>query len=446
MGVENVQNPIEADVAHVFHPMSVLASVSEEQVLIFEHAQGLRVTDISGTEYLDSRAGMANVNIGYGREELAEVAAESMRRLSYAKLFYGQGSPSAARLAAKLREITPTGIERLFFTVGGSDANDSVIKMVRYFNASQGRPEKVKIIGRKHSYHGMTLGALSLTGGPEYWKDFGPLVPGIVHIEQPEATDKNAAQVLEEAILREGPETVAAFVAEPISVPARYVMPPPGYWAAVRAICTKYDVLLVSDEVITGFGRTGTMFAADHWNIQPDVIVMSKGLTSGYLPLGAVGVSEALYDGIAARAGMFMHGFTGGGHPVACDVALRNIEIIEDESLVENAAKIGGYLREQLEDLAARHSYFGEVRGIGMLQAIDVNCDPPVPAYSESEEQVAASILAAFRKERLLGRVYGQTIGFCPSLCATSSDIDEIVSRVERAVSSVFPHRGHPVN
>lgn len=384
--------------------------------------------DIDGNEWLDAAAGLLNVNVGYGRAELAEAAANALRQLSYGNLFFGRGSVHAAELVGTLAAITPPQINRFFLTLGGSDATDTSIKLVRYYNVTNGRPTKLHIIGRMQSYHGMSLGAWSVTGDEALWENFGPRLPGFSHISQPSAD--RGAEALEEEILRVGPENVAAFLAEPISMPARVNVPPDDYWPGIREVCDRYDVLLVADEVITGFGRTGRMFAMDHWGVVPDLVQMSKGLTSGYAPLGAVGIADRVAEALSNERDLF-HGFTAAGHPSACAVAVENIRIVQTEALVEKSRLRGEYFRHELESLVGRSEAFEAVRGLGLLLALDVSDEVPQGARDELYRRLFDL--------RLLIRPYdhGVTVGFAPSLAITESEIDEIVDRVERAASGL---------
>jgi putrescine aminotransferase len=415
----------EADVNHLLHPSGPV-TIAAEDALIFRSARGIRMVDIDGNEWLDVAAGLVNVNIGYGRQELADVAADAIRELCYANPFFGRGSVTAARLAGKLAEITPPGIERFFMTNSGSDANDTAVKLARHYNILRGRPEKIHIIAREQSFHGNTVGGWSVTGNES--TKFGPRLAGVSHIPQPGAGV--GAEALEREILRVGPDKVAMFIAEPISTPPRINIPPDEYWPAIRAICSKYDVLLSLDEVITGFGRTGTMFASEHWGVSPDLMQVSKGITSGYLPLGAVGLTEEL-TGVFETAGEVSHGFTTGGHSVSCAVALENIRIIEDERLVERGAATCARLRSLLEQRYVGKGLFCAVRGIGSISGIDL--DPSVP------DDVRERLESVFMGQRLLLRDYGQwrTVGFAPSLAITDSEVDEVLERFDTAISQL---------
>jgi adenosylmethionine-8-amino-7-oxononanoate aminotransferase len=418
--------------AHTVLQMTRLSKAAEVGPVVFAEGSGLRIRDIHGHEHLDAIAGLFNVNVGYGRDELADVAADSIKRLAYGTNFFGRTTPSALELAAKLAEITPAGIERFFLTLGGSDAVDTAIKLVRHHNVLAGRPEKVKVVARRDGYHGMTFGGTTATGQAVLRDAVGPLLPGVIHVAQPDPADgQGSAAALEQAIVAEGPATVAAVIGEPISLPPGVAIPPDDYWPAVREVCTRHGVLLIADEVVTGFGRTGRMFACEHWALEPDLILMSKGLTSGYLPLGAVGLREELFERLAESATIIPHGFTAGGHPASCAVALANIDIIEREGLVDNARAVGGHLGALLRELADRNELVTEARSLGMLAAIDV-ADVEAPGGAPS---LGDWLTAALQERRLLLRNYRNTLAIGPSLTATKTDVEEIVERIEAAVT-----------
>jgi len=424
------------DVAHVVHPLTPLGGEMAKSVTVIVGGDGIRVQDAAGRKYIDACSGLWNVNVGYGRAELAEAAAEQLRNLGYATLYINRGNAPAARLATKLAEITPGNIARFFFSLGGSDANDTAIKLARFYNARRGHPEKYQIIARQEGYHGSTFGAMSATGETEFWRDFGPLLPGFTHIEQPQPDDRDAAQALEAEIVRLGSETVAAFIAEPICVPAGVSIPPATYWPAIRDVCTRYDVLLIADEVITGFGRTGRFFGLEHWDVVPDLLVVSKGLTSGYLPLGAVGMSSDFYEVISEPDRPFMHGFTTGGHPACCAVALRNIEIIEDELLIENARVVGDHLKVRLQAVCPDSSDVPSVRGLGMMAALDLAAEGKRAARFEISG-LGKRVETELRERGVLVRAFGDTIAIAPPLITTVTEIDEIVDTIRAVIGSI---------
>ena len=428
------------DQAHLVHGYGTPGG--DGQPAIFVEGDGVRLTDATGETWIDAMAGLWNVTVGYGRAELAAPVADVISRLGFVSSFGPNGHEPGTRLAAKLAQITPAEINRFFFTGGGSDANETAIKLARYAHAVTGSPEKNKVIARRLSYHGVTMGALSATGDDLYWSSFGPRLEGFSYIDQPYA--EGAAEQLEQEILRQGPETVAAFIAEPISMPSRLVVPSPDYWPRIREICTQYDVSLILDEVITGFGRTGRMFAHEHWGIYPDLLVLSKGITSGYLPLGAVGLTDALFEDLNAGRELLLHGFTTAGNPASCALALANIAIIEDEGLVENAARVGAHLHERLEEIAGRHSVIGDARAFGLLGAIDLVADSRTGEKFPAELQVGGQVLDELRSRRVLARSMGDSMIIGPSLVATVEDIDELVDAHEQSIVAVTTGRVRP--
>jgi adenosylmethionine-8-amino-7-oxononanoate aminotransferase len=421
------------DRTHLIHPFSTLRAVETAEIPIFVEGSGVHLTSHQGDVYLDAISGLYNVAIGYGRTELAQAAATQMETLAYASLFFELGNEPAARLAARLATIAPEGMDRFFFTLGGSDAVDTAVKFIRHRNALLGHHEKTHIIARRDGYHGMTFAAVSATGGQAYRKEVGPLLPGFTHISQPTAADADAAEELEEEILARGAERVAAFIAEPISLPGGAVIPHRDYWPRVREICTKHHVLLVADEVITGFGRTGAMFGLEHWDITPDMMIMSKGITSGYAPLGAVGVANTFYRDLRDSEEPLLHGFTTSGHPVSCAVALRNIDIIEEENLVEQSATTGAYMLRELAALAERQPAIRAVRGLGLLAAFDVQL-----ADDHGDDAALGRHLAeTLRDDHVLVRYYGATIVLAPSLSIRREEVDELCARILSAVNAL---------
>lgn len=422
---------LDADRTHVIHGFSPLRRGAEPGP-IFREARGIHMTDIDGNDWLDACGGLANLSLGYGRDELADVAAESMKQLSFGTTFYHhRGHIPGAQLAEKLAEITPEGIDQFFYALGGCDAVETAIKLARYVNAVNGRPEKYHIIGRVRSYHGVTYGAMSLTGDPAMWANCGPLLEGFSHIEQPRPGVAGEAQALEDEIVRIGADKVAAFMAEPISTPNGIKVPPDDYWAEIREICDRHEVLLISDEVLTGFGRTGRMFAIDNWGVQPDLMTLSKAITAGYFPLSVVGMTSELVDRLSSATDIFRHGVTSGGHAVGCAVALATIDIMERDSVTDQALAGGRYLVGELRALAERYPALSQasVRGIGMMVAVDFDSDAVGPEFGVAAHK-------QFVRERLFVRDYlgSQTIGFLPALICSEQDIDEIIQRLEAGI------------
>jgi adenosylmethionine-8-amino-7-oxononanoate aminotransferase len=421
--------------AHAVLQMTSLRQVAVHGPLLVAEASGNRLRNIDGREYIDAVNGLFNVNIGYGRPELPAVAAEAMRRLSFGSNYFGRTHVGALALSEKLASITPPGIDRFFLTVGGSDAVDTAIKLVRHANVLAGNPEKMTVIARRDGFHGMTMAGTTATGVKSLRDHVGPLLPGFVHIGQPGAAGDNAtAEQLESKILELGPDTVAAFIGEPVSLPPGLAIPPTDYWPAIRDVCSRYGVRLIADEIINGFGRTGRMFASEHWEIGPDVITMSKGITSGYVPLGAVGIGEEHYQQLLDSDTIIPHGFTAGGHPVACAVALANIGIIENEGLVENAACVGQYLLARLHELADNHEEVLSVRALGMLGAFDID-GKRITGDPETATQAGEILTSELAQGGLLLRPYGNTMVFGPSLATGKNEIDEIFEHIDVALT-----------
>ncbi|MBI4494147.1 MAG: aspartate aminotransferase family protein [Chloroflexi bacterium] len=438
---------IRADQEHLIHPLHLAAEHTEP--LIFVRGEGALIWDAQGREYIDGLSSLWNVNVGHGRRELAQAAAEQMERLAYTSNYVGSSTEPPIRLAARLVELAYPNLEAVFFASGGAEANESAFKTSRYYWKLRGRPDKVKTIARYHGYHGVTLAAMSATGMPPYWKMFEPRVPGFVHIQPPyryrwpeplsdaELAERAAAE-LERAILAEGPETVAAFIAEPVQGAGGVIVPPDGYFQRVRQICDRYEVLLIADEVITGFCRTGRWFGLEHWGIQPDILSFAKGVTSAYLPLGGIMVSRAIHQAIqdAPPASRFMHAYTYSGHATCCAVALRNLEIMEREGLADRSAVLGQRLLDGLQSLASLPSV-GDVRGLGMIAAVELTSDRATRAPFDAS--VGARLLAEVRRRGLFTRVVvgadrGPIVCLAPPLVATEQQVDRIVEILGEAI------------
>ena len=375
---------IKADHEHLIHPLHHPSDNAEP--IIYVRGRGATIVDATGHEYLDGLSGLWNVNVGHGRRELAQAAAAQMEELAYFSGYAGSSSVPAITLADKLIQLAYPNLQAVFFTCGGAESNESAFKTARFYWKARGKPGKVTIIARQHAYHGVTLQAMSATGMAAYWKMFEPRVPGFVHIQtcypyrfvgaRPgETVGQAAARELEEAILREGPDTVAAFIAEPIHGAGGVIYPTDDYFPLVRRVCSKHDVLFIADEVITGFCRTGKWFGLSHWNVEPDIMSFAKGVTSGYLPLGGIMVSRDIKDAIDSvkPEDRWMHAYTYSGHPTCCAVGIKNIEIMERERLNDNAAKMGDRLFAGLREALKDHPHAGDIRGgKGLLAAVEL--------------------------------------------------------------------------
>jgi len=449
---------IKADQEHLIHPLHHPVDAAEP--VIYVRGRGAVVVDVAGREYLDGLSGLWNVNVGHGRVELAEAAARQMRELAYFSGYVGSSNVPAIELARRLVELSD-GLHAVFFTCGGAEANEAAFKTARFYWKARGRPDKVKIIARRESYHGVTLQAMSATGMPAYWKMFEPRVPGFVHVQtcypyrfqgaRPgETVGQAAARELEEAILREGPDTVAAFIGEPIHGGGGVIYPTDDYWPLVREVCTRHEVLLIADEVITGFCRTGRWFATSHWNIRPDIRSFAKGVTSGYLPLGGIMVSREIKDAMDSvrPEDRWMHAYTYSAHPTCCAVALANLAIMERERLWENAARMGARLHEGLRQALGDHPHVGDIRGgKGLLAAVEFVEDRATKRNFAPERRVAARLLAELMKRGLVTRVRpvagphpapGDAVFFAPPLIVTEAEVDRIVAITRDAVTAVL--------
>jgi L-2,4-diaminobutyrate transaminase len=451
----------EMDRQSLFHPNTSIAQHLKAGPLIVGQGRGVRVVDRGGREYIDCGAGLWCVNIGYGRPEIAEAARKAIEELSYYHLFGSASNEPTIRLADRvltlLRERAGAGhLSKVFFGCSGSDANDTNVKLVRYYNNLRGRPQKKKIIARLGGYHGLTLAAASLTGIPAYHKAWDLPLEGVVHTGCPhyyryaepgesEAafTDRMIAEV--EAVLeREGPDTVAAFIAEPIMGTGGVLLPPTGYFERLQPLLERHDILLVIDEVITGFGRTGEWFATGLYGLRPDIVTLAKGITSAYFPVSASVVGERVWrvlEQASPAAGPVMHGFTYSGHPVGGAVGLANLEIMEREGMVENAARVGPYLRRRLQERVGDHPYVGEVRGVGMINAVEFVADGATRRPFDPANGVHRLVAAKAQDQGLMVRAlpFIEVIPFSPPLCMTEAEADEAADRFGQALDAATP-------
>jgi len=450
---------VKADQDHLIHPLHHPSENAEP--VIYVRGRGATVWDIGGHEYIDGLAGLWNVNVGHGRAELADAASAQMKELAYFTGYVGSSNIPAITLANRLMEITFDNMQAVFLASGGAEANESAFKTARFFWKATGKPGKVKIISRQQGYHGVTLQAMSATGMAAYWKMFEPRVPGFVHIQTcypyrfqgakaGETVGQAAARELEEAILREGPDTVAAFIGEPIHGGGGVIYPTDDYWPRVREVCTRHNVLLIADEVITGFCRTGRWFGLMHWNVKPDILSFAKGVTSGYLPLGGIMITKAIKDAMDSvkPEDRWMHAYTYSAHPTCCAVAVKNLEIMTRERLWENAAKMGERLHAGLTSAFGDHPNAGDIRGgKGLLAAVELVEDRASKKNLAADRKVAPRIQAEMMKRGVVTRVRavvgahpapGDTIYFAPPLVVTEAEVDRLVSVARDGVKAVL--------
>jgi adenosylmethionine-8-amino-7-oxononanoate aminotransferase len=439
---------IKADQDHLIHPLH--HPTDHLEPYIFVRGRGATITDAQGREYIDGLAGLWNVNVGHGRAELAEAAAAQMRELAYFSAYAGCSNVPAIQLAERLISIAYPNLQAVFFTSGGAESNESAFKTARFYWKARGKPTKVKIIARLNAYHGVTLQAMSATGMAPYWKMFEPRVPNFVHIStcypyrqdgaRPgETAGQTAARLLEEAILREGPETVAAFIAEPIHGGGGVIYPTDDYFPLVRQICDRHEVLFIADEVITGFCRTGRWFALEHWGVRPDILSFAKGVSSGYLPLGGIMVSQGIKEAMdeVKPEDRWMHAYTYSGHPTCCAVGLKNLDIMERERLWERAAAMGTRLYRGLSEALGAHPHVGDIRGgKGLLAAIELVQDRPTKAAFPPDRTMGARVLQEMAKRGVITRNRLDHVFFSPALVITEEEVDRLVSVTREAVKA----------
>jgi len=440
------------DLAAVFHPMTQISTLNEQGPMMIVRGEGIHVWDEDGKQYIDGLAGLWCTSLGYANEEIAAVAYEQIKTLSYGHLFLDKSHDTAMRLAEKLKEMVPCDFSKVFFGLSGSDANDTQIKLVRYYNNAIGRPRKKKIIARQKAYHGITFAAASATGLQPFHQGFDLPVEGFLHTDCPhhyrfaepgeteEAFASRLAESLEALILREDPDTVAAFIAEPIMGAGGVLVPPATYFEKVQQVLRKYDVLFIADEVITGFGRTGQAFATQTFDLAPDTMSLAKSLTSAYMPLSAVMIPEFMYQAIAEISkewGIFGHGFTYTGHPVSTAVGLKVLEIYERDNVFENAARLGEQFQAHIARFAD-HPLVGEVRGRGLIGACELVANKATGQAFDPASAVGKYALARMKANGLICRAIGDSLALCPPLITSQDELGEIFTRYGKSLDETL--------
>jgi 4-aminobutyrate--pyruvate transaminase len=440
------------DLEHVLHPNTNLAALHQAGPTVFTRAQGIRVWDDRGREYIEGMAGLWCTTLGYGDEELARTAYEQIKKLSFSHMFAGRSHEPGIRLADKLASMAPFKDARVFFGNSGSDGNDTQVKLVRYYNNAVGRPGKKKIVARERAYHGTTIAAGSLTGLPAFHAGFDLPIPGILHAECPnfyrgaeagETEDAYAdrlAGMLERLILREGPDTVAAMIAEPLMGVGGVLLPPAGYFQKIQAVLDRYDILMIDDEVICGFGRCGNLWGAETFRMKPTTMTVAKALSSAYLPISAVIVPEFMYEPMveaSGEVGLFGHGFTYSGHPVSAAVALKTLEIYEERKLYEHVRRLTPRFQSRLQGFAA-HPLVGEARGIGLLGACELVRDKESKEAFDAKLAVGAKCMAFCQQHGLIVRAIGDAVAVCPPYIVTERDVDDIFDRYAQGLDDTY--------
>jgi len=435
----------ELDKKHYLHPFTNHKELHAQRSRIISRADGVYIYDADGNKMLDGMSGLWCVNAGYGRQELIDAATRQLKELPYYNSFFQCAHPPAIELASIIRDVSPPQFNRVFFAGSGSESNDTILRMVRTYWDLMGQPERHTIISRNNAYHGSTVAAASLSGMKAMHKQSGLPIPGIVHVDQPYwfGSDRSlspdefglkAARSIETKILELGPEKVGAFIGEPIQGAGGVIIPPDSYWPEVQRICDKYGILLISDEVITGFGRLGKWFGAEHFGTRPDFMTFAKGVSSGYLPLGGVLVSDRVADVLIEKAGEFYHGYTYSGHPAACAVAIANIKLIQRDKLVERIRDdIGPYLQKQWASLID-HPLVGDTRMVGLMGAFELvkNKDP----LERFDEKLGVGPMCRDNliKGGLCLRAVGDTIICAPPFVLSHSEADELIEKTWKAL------------
>lgn len=447
-GLRN-ENYIKAENGrHIFHPMIDPKVTAAEPPTIVARGDGVHVFDIDGKKYLDCTAGLWNINVGHNRPEIKQAIIEQLDHLSYYSTFSNLSNPPSIALSALLMEmLAPEGMSKVLFSSGGSDANETAFKLARQFWKLEGQPERTKIISLRLGYHGVHFGGMSATGTTVHRRAYEPLVPGFFQVDNPyiyrnpwtndpKELAHICAGILDREIMHQGPDTVAAFIAEPVQGAGGMIVPPAEYWPLVRQVCDKHGVLLISDEVVTGFGRTGAMFGARGWGVKPDIMTLAKGINSGYVPLGATVVNKRIADAWLrdhGQSGIF-HGYTYSGHPLACAAALAAQKIVVDEKLPENAGKVGAVFLQHLEKLKEKHAVIGDVRGKGLMLGVEFVLDrktkapmPPTHAFGKAftKHGMAAGAMLRFTGGRLI---------LSPPLIVTEAQVREMTEIIDDAI------------
>ena len=441
MASYNTQQLQDIDGQHHIHPFTDHKALMEKGTRIITHADGVYLWDSDGNKILDGMAGLWCVNVGYGRQELVDAATDQMEELPYYNNFFQTTHPPAIELSKALVDISPSQFNHVFFTNSGSEANDTVVRMVRHFWALEGKPEKTVIISRENAYHGSTVAGSSL-GGMKGMHAQGGILHDIEHIAQPywyrsgsemdpEEFGLKTAQALELRIKEIGEDRVAAFIAEPVQGAGGVIIPPASYWPEIQRICKKYGILLIADEVICGFGRLGEWFGSEHFDIEADLMPIAKGLSSGYLPIGGLMIGDRVTETVINKGSDFNHGFTYSGHPAACAVALENIRILKDEKIIEKAKnELSPYLQKKWLALGD-HPMVGEARGVGMVGALELVKDKNTKTSYPSEQNVGTICRDFCFNNGLIMRAVGDAMIICPPLVISHSEINELIEKAK---------------
>jgi L-2,4-diaminobutyrate transaminase len=446
------------DRENFFHPSTHLAQHArgESPTRVIKTASGVYIEDRNGTKLLDAFAGLYCVNVGYGRQEIAEAIADQARELAYYHSYVGHGTEASITLSKMILDRAPSNMSKVYFGLGGSDANETNVKLIWYYNNILGRPEKKKIISRWRGYHGSGLVTGSLTGLELFHKKFDLPISQVVHTEAPyyfrradleqseEQFVAHCVSELEALIAREGADTIGAFIGEPVLGTGGIVPPPAGYWAAIQAVLKKHDILLIVDEVVTGFGRLGTMFGSDHYGLEADIITIAKGLTSAYAPLSGSIISDRVWKVLEQGTdenGPIGHGWTYSAHPIGAAAGVANLKLIDDLNLVSNAGEMGAYLNKSMSEALSDHPHVGDVRGEGMLCAVEFVKYKDSRTFYDPAQKIGPTVSATLlEQDKVIARAMpqGDILGFAPPFCLTREEADTVVAATVRAVKTVL--------
>ncbi len=438
------------DIETLIHPYTNLSAHREAGPLILERGAGIRVWDDKGRDYMEGMAGLWCTALGYANEELIETAREQLSRLAFSHLFGGKSHDPAIALAEKLKDLSPAPASKIFFASSGSEANDTQIKLAWYYNNARGKPQKKKIISRQRAYHGVTVATASLTGIPANHRDFDLPIAGMLHAGSPhhyrdaepgESEDAFAARraaELRELIEQEGPDTIAAFIAEPVMGAGGVIVPPEAYFGEIQAVLDDYDILFIVDEVICGFGRTGNMFGSQTFGLRPDTISVAKAITSAYAPLGAVTVPEETYQAMldeSRKIGTFGHGYTYTGHPLCTALGLKTLEIYERDDIVGHVQRVAPVFQRRLKALGD-HPLVGEARGVGLIGGVELVADKASKKPFDPKQLVGLKTAGLVQEQGLILRAIGDTLAICPPLIIKQDEIEELFDRLERGLDA----------
>jgi 4-aminobutyrate--pyruvate transaminase len=437
------------DIASFLHPFTNLATHPQIGPMVIERGDGIYVEDDKGRRYLEAMSGLWCASLGFSNERLAKAGSHALHTLPYYHTFNGRSNPAAIALAEKLLALAPVPMSKVFFANSGSEANDTAVKLVWYYFNAIGKPAKKKIMARKNAYHGVTVAAASMSGLISNHRDFDLPIDRILHVDCPhfyrygepgeteESFATRLADSLEKRILEEGPDTVGAFIAEPVMGAGGVLVPPATYFEKIQAVLAKYDVLLIADEVICGFCRTGEMFGSTTFGLKPDILTAAKALSSGYVPISAVMVNEKVHAAVAANSGKigtFGHGFTYSGHPVASAIALETLQVYEDDNILAHVQSLVPQFQQGLQRYASR-PYVGEVRGVGLIGAIELAANPATRTPFDPARKAGARLAELALAQGLIVRAMGDAVAFCPPLIITAEQIDEMFARFDRALA-----------